>query len=55
MHKVSLTACVRIATGESEAPYQETRKFKTTTEGVLNLRDWLASFEVELVCMEATG
>jgi len=55
VHKASVTACVRIATGESEEPYQETRKFATTTGGLLNLRDWLASFEVTLVGMEATG
>jgi transposase len=55
VHKASVTACVRIATGESEEPYQETRKFPTTTRGLLNLRDWLAPFEVELVGMEGTG
>lgn len=57
VHKASVTACVRVATiSESgEEPYQETRKFSTTTGGLLELRDWLASFEVTLVGMEATG
>jgi transposase len=55
VHKASLTACVRIAAGESEEPSQETRKFATTTQGLLSLRDWLASLEVTLVGMEATG
>ena len=55
VHKASVTAYVRIATGESEEPYQETRKFPTTTGGLLNLGDWLASLEVELVGMEGTG
>ncbi len=59
MHKASITACVRIATAtknKDEEPHQEIRKFKTTTQGLLQLRDWLAAaFEVELVGMEATG
>jgi transposase len=56
VHKASITACVRIGnTGKDGEPHQEIRKFKTTTRGLLQLRDWLASFEVELVGMEATG
>ncbi len=58
MHKASVTACVRLATkktGEGEEPRQEIKKFATTTRGLLELRDWLASFKVELVGMEATG
>ena len=55
VHKASVTACVRIATGEGEGPRQEIREFATTTQGLLLLKDWLASFEVTLVGMEATG
>jgi transposase len=57
VHKASITACVRIASAKNkdEEPHQEIRKFKTTTRGLLELRDWLAAFEVELVGMEATG
>jgi transposase len=56
VHKASISACVRIGpTGKDEEPHQEIRKFKTTTRGLLELRDWLASVEVELVGMEATG
>jgi len=55
VHKASVTACVRIATSEDEGPLQEIREFATTTQGLLLLRDWLASFEVTLVGMEATG
>ncbi len=55
VHKASVTACVRIATGEGEDPRQEIREFATTTQGLLLLRDWLASFGVTLVGMEATG
>jgi transposase len=54
VHKESVTACVRVS-GESEGLHQETREFATTTRGLLLLRDWLASFEVRLVGMEATG
>jgi transposase len=57
VHKASVTVCVRLATtaSEGEEPHQQTRKFSTTTGGLLELRDWLASFEVTLVGMEATG
>ena len=54
VHKSSVTACVRISR-ESEGLHQEIREFATTTRGLLLLRDWLASFEVSLVGMEATG
>jgi transposase len=54
VHKASLTACVRVCS-ESEGFHQEIREFATTTRGLLLLRDWLASFEIELVGMEATG
>jgi hypothetical protein len=55
VHKASVIACVRVP-GEGGAPHRhEVRKFTTTTRGLLQLRDWLTSFEVELVGMEATG
>jgi transposase len=54
VHKASVTACVRISEA-SEGLHQEIREFATTTRGLLLLRDWLASFEVRLVGMEATG
>jgi transposase len=52
VHKSSVTACVRISEA-SEGLHQETREFATTTRGLLLLRDWLASFGVRLVGMEA--
>ena len=55
VHKASVTACVRIATGEGEGTRQEIREFATTTQGLSLLRDWLASLEVRLVGMESTG
>jgi transposase len=46
-------ACVRIV---SDGPLlQEVRTFATTTSGLLALSDWLDSFGVEHVGMEATG
>jgi len=54
VHKSSVTACVRIPK-ESGALRQEIRGNATTTRGLLLLRAWLASFEVGLVGMEATG
>jgi len=53
VHKASVTACVRVAAGAEVR--QEIREFATTTRGLLLLRDWLASFGVTLVGMEATG
>ena len=54
VHKASITACVRTP-GEGGEPLLEIRKFSATTRGLLQLRDWLASFAVTLVGMEATG
>jgi transposase len=53
VHKKSVVACVRIA---GEGPLlQEVRTFETTTSGLLELCDWLESFAVKHVAMEATG
>jgi len=54
VHKQTVVACVRIAR-DSAAPLQEVRTFETTTSGLLQLCDWLESFGVEHVAMEATG
>jgi transposase len=54
VHKASITACVRTP-GEGGESHQQIRKFSATTRGLLQLRDWLASFAVTLVGMEATG
>ena len=48
-----MVAFARIA-GDS-APMQQVRTFETTTPGLLSLIDWLESFGVEHVAMEATG
>ena len=54
VHKASVTACVRVP-GEAGERHQESRTFRTTTAGLLTLRDWLASFAVAVVGMESTG
>jgi transposase len=54
VHKASVTACVRVHGAAGEL-HQEIQEFAATTRGLLQLRDWLASFEVTLVGMEATG
>src|SRR5439155_25251498 len=46
--------CVR-APGKGGRRRQEKRSFKTTTEGLLMLRDWLRSYGVTVVGMESTG
>ena len=53
VHKQTVVACVRIA-GNGSA-LQEVRTFATSTSGLLALADWLDSFGVEYVGMEATG
>jgi len=53
VHKQTVVACVRIAS--DGAPLQQVRTFDTTTSGLLALADWLKSFGVDHVAMEATG
>ena len=53
VHKQTVVACVRIV---GDGPLlQEVRTFATTTSGLLALSDWLDSFGVQHVAMEATG
>ncbi len=53
VHKQTVVACARIA-GDGPA-VQEVHTFETTTSGLLALTDWLESFDVSHVAMEATG
>ena len=54
VHKDSVTACVRVP--DSHGGRQaETRRFTTTTAGLMLLAEWLASFGVTRVGMESTG
>jgi transposase len=53
VHKQTVVACARVA---GDGPLlQEVRTFATTTSDLLALCDWLDSFGVEHVAMEATG
>ena len=53
VHKQTVVACVRIARDREAAQHVHT--FATTTTGLVALADWLASHEVAVVGMEATG
>ena len=53
VHKQTVVACARVA--GSGPLLQEVRTFQTTTSGLLELCDWLASLGVQHVAMEATG
>jgi hypothetical protein len=54
VHKDSVTACVRVPDGHGGRQV-ETRRFTTTTAGLVLLAQWLASLEVTRVGMESTG
>jgi transposase len=54
VHKAQVTACVRVP-AESGGREQHVAEFATTVRGLLALRDWLASYRVQQVVMEATG
>jgi transposase len=53
VHKKSVTAGVRISEGSKVT--KDVRPFDTTTKGLLALSDWLSSYGVTHVVMEATG
>jgi transposase len=54
VHKASVKACVRVP-GEQGQRHSQTRTFRTTTAGLVLLRDWLAAHQVTVVGMESTG
>jgi transposase len=54
VHKDSVVACVRLSAPDDQRKTQ-IRTFGATTAELLELRDWLASHEVSVVGMEATG
>jgi hypothetical protein len=54
VHKDSVTACVRVPDGHG-GRHAETRRFTTTTAGLVLLAQWLGSFGVTRVGMESTG
>jgi transposase len=52
VHKDTIVACVRCV---SPPAHHEVRSFDSTTRGLLELADWLASHHCTHVAMEATG
>jgi transposase len=54
VHKQTLTACLRTYGATKEAVL-EIRTFLTTTEGLLELSDWLVQHNCRVVAMESTG
>ena len=52
--KDSVTACVRVPDGQG-GRHAETRRFTTTTAGLVLLGDWLTSHQIQVVGMESTG
>ena len=54
--KKDLKACVRTPSPSGKrSRRQEIRTFATTTNALLELRDWLVAEKVTLVVLEATG
>ncbi len=53
--KADLKACVRTPGKRTGARQVQVRTFRTTTAGLLELRDWLSAEGVGLVGMESTG
>ena len=54
VHQKTVVACVLIASGV-ERPHKEIRTYRTMTDDLLALADWLDSLDVRQVAMEATG
>lgn len=53
VHKETVVACVRLVSRTRLR--REVKTFSTTTDGLLELSDWLASHEVTHAVMESTG
>jgi transposase len=53
VHKASVTACVRV--WHERDLTEHVAEFQTTVQGLLALRDWLETFGVKQLAMEATG
>ncbi len=54
LHKDIIAACVRVPGDNGERSIYQ-HEFGTTTQELLGLRDWLGSYGVTVVGMEATG
>jgi transposase len=55
VHRDNVVATVRFPSETSRRWVHRTRTFKATVGGLWELAEWLASFAVTLVGMEATG
>ena len=55
VHKASVKACVRAPAQRPGERQSVTRRFRTTTAGLVLLGDWLASHGVTVVGMERPG
>jgi hypothetical protein len=55
VHKASVKACVRVPAERAGERQSQTRTFRTTTAGLVLVRDWLASHQVTVVGMKSTG
>ena len=53
--KKDVKACMRTPGPRANQRHTEVRTFATTTNALLQLRDWLIEQRVTLVAMEATG
>lgn len=53
VHAEFVTACV--LSGSGTKPQKQIREFKTTTAGLLALREWLVDLQCRPVAMESTG
>src|ERR1700730_953273 len=53
VHKRSVVACVRVATGRRVE--RETRRFTTFAGDLVAMRDWLTGEGVTVALMESTG
>jgi transposase len=53
--KADLKACLRLPRPSGRGYSSTVRTFRTTTPGLLELRDWLVDNRVSLVAMESTG
>ena len=55
VHKASVKACVRVPAQRPGERQSQTRTFRTTTAGLVLLRDWLASHAVTVVGWSRPG
>ena len=53
--KASVMACIRVPHEDGRRRLQEVSEYGTTTRALLALADWLRSWQVPAVVMEATG